>query len=164
MVITTSKKDSRISSSSNAPNLLVPPIGISIFYPNDNHNCIPWCTWSSCSQSTLDVIKTVQYSWWLRLAAGDNKRSGNYICSNILFLPLLSLNSLFHLPLLGVNLSLQPQQGHDRVSQLIKILHIWHRFWPLRYLPPFAGFLALYFMHNFLQAIMRYQYNISNCV
>jgi hypothetical protein len=69
-------------------------------------------------------------------------------------------NFNLHFLFLGLLRSLYPQQGQIKPSHLMKILHIWHRFWPSEYLPSPNGFSALSLRHIPLQAITN---DIPSC-
>jgi len=66
---------------------------------------------------------------------------------------LLALNFALYFRFLGFVLSRYPQHGHHSPSHFMKISHIWHRFWPLTYLPEPTGFWALWRIHIPLQVI-----------
>jgi hypothetical protein len=55
---------------------------------------------------------------------------------------------------LGLVLNLIPQQGQNTPFHLMKISQRWHLAWPLLYLLPFLGLLAVYFKQIPLQPII----------
>lgn len=78
----------------------------------------------------------------------------------LILLESILANFNLHFLFLGLLRSLYPQQGQIKPSHLMKILHIWHRFWPSEYLPSPNGFIALSLRHIPLQAITN---DIPSC-
>lgn len=78
----------------------------------------------------------------------------------LILLESILANFNLHILFLGLLRSLYPQQGQIKPSHLMKILHIWHRFWPSEYLPSPNGFIALSLRHIPLQAITN---DIPSC-